>query len=73
MFQVYQCVTDRQSRKVFIGYAEASDNVYVFSAFDGRVWSNIQMPDPSLNGAGSPLNPGNVPAFAAIGVVGVPI
>ncbi len=73
MFQVYQCVTDRQSRKVFIGYAEASDNVYVFSAFDGRVWSDIQMPDPALNGAGSPLNTGNVPAFAAIGVVGVPI
>lgn len=73
MFQVYQCVTDRQSRKVFIGYGETADNVYVFAAFDGRVWSNISMPDPALDGGNSPFNPGNQPAFAAIGVVGVPI
>jgi hypothetical protein len=49
---VYLATTDRQSRRLFIGYADIS-GTHQFITHDGAVWTAVQFPDAALESAHS--------------------
>lgn len=69
---VYSCVTDRQSRRLMVGYVQAS-GTYTFVAHDGDAFAAIALPDADIGtanaGAGGIFkDPRGVP-YAALGEV----
>ena len=69
-----QCVTDRQSRRVFVAFADiGGSGDWAFVAHDGAVWSRIELPDAALKTANGGLSGVDILArgapFCALGEV----